>query len=175
MQTKIEKMADSISQEVSKKLEGYTTTEETSKVIQKANSISQEVSRKVGADEIIAKINLSAEAAEIEASKINFNGLVTANNNFTIGLDGKATMPAGKIGPFEIGSSGLYYATGENTQAYINYDTIILSNSGAALRFYPSVIRIAGKNEDGEEIRVFEINAGTGEITQAGDWSTPWD
>ena len=84
-------------------------------------------------------------------------------------------MPAGKIGPFEINSDGLYYATAENTQAYINYNTFVLSNSGAAIRLYPSVIRIAGKNKDGEEIRVFEINAGTGEIVQAGDWTaSPW-
>ena len=175
LQSRITEMADKITSEVSRKLEGYATVQDTSRIDQKADEINSEVSKKVGANEIISRINQSAEQATIEAEKINFNGVVTANRNFTIGLNGKATMPAGKIGPFEINSDGLYYATAENTQAYINYNTFVLSNSGAAIRLYPSVIRIAGKNEDGEEIRVFEINAGTGEIVQAGDWTaSPW-
>lgn len=175
LQSRITEMADKITSEVSRKLEGYATVQDTSRIDQKADEINSEVSKKVGANEIISRINQSAEQATIEAEKINFNGVVTANRNFTIGLNGKATMPAGKIGPFEINSDGLYYATAENTQAYINYNTFVLSNSGAAIRLYPSVIRIAGKNKDGEEIRVFEINAGTGEIVQAGDWTaSPW-
>nr|DAQ39251.1 MAG TPA: tail protein [Caudoviricetes sp.] len=164
----------SVTRKYEEKLKDYSTTEEMKAAINlKADGITTEVNKKVGTDEIISKINQSAEQIAIEAAKINFNGVVTANSNFIIGEDGKATMPAGRIGPFEISAEGLRYATGENVQSYINYDTIILSNQSAAIRLYPSVIRIAAK-ENGEEVAIFEINAGTREIIEAGDWTTPW-
>ena len=164
----------SVTRKYEEKLKDYSTTEEMKAAINlKADGITTEVNKKVGTDEIISKINQSAEQIAIEAAKINFNGVVTANSNFIIGADGKATMPAGRIGPFEISAEGLRYATGENVQSYINYDTIILSNQSAAIRLYPSVIRIAAK-ENGEEVAIFEINAGTREIIEAGDWTTPW-
>ena len=178
MKSAINMKADEIDLSVTKKyeekLKDYSTTEEMKSAINlKADGITTEVNKKVGTDEIISRINQSAEQLTIEAAKINFNGVVTANGNFTIGTDGKATMPAGRIGPFEISTEGLRYATGENVQSYINYDTIILSNQSAAIRLYPSVIRIAAK-ENGEEVAIFEINAGTREIIEAGDWTTPW-
>ena len=164
----------SVTRKYEEKLKDYSTTEEMKAAINlKADGITTEVNKKVGNDEIISRINQSAEQIAIEAAKINFNGVVTANSNFIIGADGKATMPAGRIGPFEISAKGLQYATGENVQSYINYDTIILSNQSAAIRLYPSVIRIAAK-ENGEEVAIFEINAGTREIIEAGDWTTPW-
>ena len=164
----------SVTRKYEEKLKDYSTTEEMKAAINlKADGITTEVNKKVGNDEIISRINQSAEQIAIEAAKINFNGVVTANSNFIIGADGKATMPAGRIGPFEISAKGLQYATGENVQSYINYDTIILSNQAAAIRLYPSVIRIAAK-ENGEEVAIFEINAGTREIIAAGDWTTPW-
>ena len=178
MKSAINMKADEIDLSVTKKyeekLKDYSTTEEMKSAINlKADGITTEVNKKVGTDEIISRINQSAEQLTIEAAKINFNGVVTANGNFIIGADGKATMPAGRIGPFEISAEGLRYATGENVQSYINYDTIILSNQSAAIRLYPSVIRIAAK-ENGEEVAIFEINAGTREIIEAGDWTTPW-
>ena len=57
-------------------------------------NINIELSKKVDDDEIIAKINLSTEKAEdgsllsIQADKIKLEGLVTANENFKINLDG---------------------------------------------------------------------------------------
>lgn len=65
-----------------------TTTEMNSAITQSANLITTEVSKKVGSDEIISKINQSAEQISISASKIKFEGLVTANNNFKILTDG---------------------------------------------------------------------------------------
>ena len=47
-----------------------------------------EVSKKVGNDEIISRINQSAEAVTIDASKININGTISANGNFKVDTDG---------------------------------------------------------------------------------------
>lgn len=47
---------------------------------QKADEITQVVSKKVGTDEIISKINQTAETITIEASKLNLTGYVTIAN-----------------------------------------------------------------------------------------------
>lgn len=175
MNTRINATAEGISAEVTRKLQSYSTTEQMNSAIrQTADSINTEVSKKVNGDEIISKINQSAENVSIEASKINLNGAVTANQNFKIGLDGSAEMPKGKIGPWNISAEGLQYAVGEDEQTYLNYNTIILSNAAAAIRLYPTIIRIAAK-EDGEEVGVFEINAAERSITLTGDWEVPWN
>lgn len=175
MNTKINATAEGISAEVTRKLQSYSTTEQMNSAIkQTADSINTEVSKKVNGDEIISRINQSAENVSIEANKINLNGAVTANQNFKIGLDGSAEMPKGKIGPWNISAEGLQYAVGEDEQTYLNYNTIILSNAAAAIRLYPTIIRIAAK-EDGEEVGVFEINAAERSITLTGDWEVPWN
>lgn len=175
MNTRINATAEGISAEVSRKLQSYSTTEQMNSAIrQTADSINTEVSKKVNGDEIISKINQSAENISIEANKINLNGAVTANQNFKIGLDGSAEMPKGKIGPWNISAEGLQYAVGKDEQTYLNYNTIILSNAAAAIRLYPTIIRIAAK-EDGEEVGVFEINAAERSITLTGDWEVPWN
>lgn len=175
MNTRISATAEGISAEVTRKLQSYSTTEQMNSAIrQTADSINTEVSKKVNGDEIISKINQSAENVSIEANKINLNGAVTANQNFKIGSDGSAEMPKGKIGPWNISTEGLQYAVGEDEQTYLNYNTIILSNAAAAIRLYPTIIRIAAK-EDGEEVGVFEINATERSITLTGDWEVPWN
>lgn len=175
MNTRINATAEGISAEVTRKLQSYSTTEQMNSAIrQTADSINTEVSKKVNGDEIISKINQSAENVSIEANKINLNGAVTANQNFKIGLDGSVEMPKGKIGPWNISTEGLQYAVGEDEQTYLNYNTIILSNAAAAIRLYPTIIRIAAK-EDGEEVGVFEINAAERSITLTGDWEVPWN
>lgn len=175
MNARINATAEGISAEVTRKLQSYSTTEQMNSAIrQTADSINTEVSKKVNGDEIISKINQSAENVSIEANKINLNGAVTANQNFKIGLDGSAEMPKGKIGPWNISAEGLQYAVGEDEQTYLNYNTIILSNAAAAIRLYPTIIRIAAK-EDGEEVGVFEINAAERSITLTGDWEVPWN
>ena len=175
MNTRINATAEGISAEVSRKLQSYSTTEQMNSAIrQTADSINTEVSKKVNGDEIVSKINQSAENVSIEANKINLNGAVTANQNFKIGSDGSAEMPKGKIGPWNISAEGLQYAVGEDEQTYLNYNTIILSNAAAAIRLYPTIIRIAAK-EDGEEVGVFEINAAERSITLTGDWEVPWN
>lgn len=49
------------------------------------------LSSTVTKDNIISTINQSSEAVSISASKINLNGVVTANNNFQIDTNGKMT------------------------------------------------------------------------------------
>lgn len=53
---------------------------------QTVSGISSEVSKKVGNDEIISRINQSAEAITINASKINLEGYVTASSLSTYGF-----------------------------------------------------------------------------------------
>ena len=60
---------------VNQKLQSYpTTTEMNSAITIKANEINSVVSEKVGENEIISKINQSAEAVQINANKIDLNG-----------------------------------------------------------------------------------------------------
>lgn len=74
-----------------------TKVEVNSNIEQTAEQINLEVSKKVGNDEIISKINQSAEAVEISADKISLNGVVTANNNFKILSDGSMEATNGKF------------------------------------------------------------------------------
>lgn len=90
------------------KLTKYSTTEQMQSAIKvKADAIESTVSKKVGSNEIISKINQSAEEASINAEKISLNGAVTANSNFKINTDGSAETKALKItgGSLEIGSN----------------------------------------------------------------------
>jgi len=99
---------------VTERLKSYsTTTEMNSAIKQSADSITSTVSKKVGTDEIISKINQSAESVTIKASKINFNGLVTANKYFQIKTDGSFIAKKGTIGDFTItgGKISTGYAT----------------------------------------------------------------
>lgn len=58
--------------------------------------------RSVDGNKIIALINLSDEGAKIAAENIKLEGIVTANKNFKILLDGSVEAAAGKIGGCEI-------------------------------------------------------------------------
>ena len=92
------------------------------KINQQEGKIESVVATKVGNNEIISKINQSPEQISIEANKINLNGVVTANQNFKILLDGSmecvnANMSGtinsnyGSIGGWTINSSGLTNGT----------------------------------------------------------------
>jgi len=72
MNSAINQSAENIELTVNQKLEGYSTTEEMNATIEvTANEINSEVSKKVGEDEIISKINQSAEQVQINAGKIS--------------------------------------------------------------------------------------------------------
>lgn len=71
------------------------------------------IESKVSAGEIASSINQTAQSVKINASKIDFNGIVTANSYFKILTDGSMECISGKIGGFWIDSTSLYaYATG---------------------------------------------------------------
>lgn len=72
MDSSIEQSAQEIDLSVNKKLEEYSTTEEMKSEIKiTADEINSEVSKKVGEDEVISKINQSAEQIQINANKIS--------------------------------------------------------------------------------------------------------
>ncbi len=60
-----------------------TKVEVKSGIKQTADAINLEVSKKVGKNEVISRINLTSEAATIQASKINISGVISAINNNT--------------------------------------------------------------------------------------------
>lgn len=71
---------------------------------------------------IISAINQTPETISIDASKINLNGAVTANNYFKILTDGSMQATSGKIASFNIGEdaitisrNGIYSGFGVNT------------------------------------------------------------
>ena len=68
--------------------------------------LSNEISSKVEKDGIVSAINQTAETIKISAAKINFNGLVTANNYFKINTDGSMAARAGTIAGWKITSDG---------------------------------------------------------------------
>lgn len=65
-----------------------------SKLQQTANNISSEVSKKVGNDEIISKINQSAEKVQISATKLDLKGYATFSD---LSTSGKTTISGDNI------------------------------------------------------------------------------
>lgn len=75
MNSAINQSARGIEIAVNRTLEGYSTTQQMNSAINlKADEISSVVSTKVGEDEIISKINQSAEQIQIQADKIDIDG-----------------------------------------------------------------------------------------------------
>lgn len=67
------------------------------KIEKTAEGINLEVSKKVGNDEIISKINQTAEEITIDASKLNINGVISANGNFSVDIDGNMVCSNGQF------------------------------------------------------------------------------
>lgn len=86
-----------------------------SSITQTANSISSKVSK----GSVISEINQSSESVTIKASKINFNGLVTANSYFQILTNGSMKATSGTIGGWTIAST------------YLKAGNITLKSTGA--------------------------------------------
>lgn len=75
MNSAINQTAEQVDINVNKKLESYSKTTEMNAAINvKADAINQEVKKKVGEDEIVSKINQSAEEVLIHADKLDING-----------------------------------------------------------------------------------------------------
>lgn len=69
-----------------------TRLEMNSSIEQTAEGINQEVRKKVDENEVISKINQTAEEVSIDANRININGAVSANGNFKIDTERKYGM-----------------------------------------------------------------------------------
>lgn len=81
-----------------------------------------EIESKVSAGEIASSINQTAQSVKINASKINFNGLVTANTYFKINTDGSFAAKEGTIGNFTVASGKIttgYATLSMRTHAFI--------------------------------------------------------
>lgn len=92
-----------------------------------------EIESKVSAGEIASSINQTAQSVKIDASKIDFNGIVTANSYFKILTDGSMECISGKIGGFWIDSTSLYaYATGSYKMEINSSEKKIKVSDGSA-------------------------------------------
>lgn len=98
---------DSITSEVSRAKNAESGL--SSRITQTETSISSKVSK----GDIASSINQTAQSVKINASKINFNGLVTANTYFKINTDGSFAAKEGTIGNFTVTSGKITtgYAT----------------------------------------------------------------
>lgn len=135
MNSEIKQTKESVDLSVNKKLEDYSTTTEMNSAIslkageitssvsktyetkenvtkqysnikQTTDNITSVVGKKVGNDEIISKINQSAESVSIDAKKININGTVSANGNFLVDTDGNMKAKNGTFsGNIDIGEN----------------------------------------------------------------------
>ena len=106
-EAKFSVLSESISTEITR-AKG-AEEELSSKITQTAGSISTKVEK----NGIISAINQTAETISIKASKIDFNGMITANSYFQIKKDGSFVAKKGTIGDFTIkdGKISTGYAT----------------------------------------------------------------
>ena len=132
----IDQTASSITLGVNQTLSNYsTTTEMNSAITLKANEINSVVSTKVGNDEVISKINQSAEQVTINANKISLAGKtinMTSDNvainstNFSVSSSGNITSSSGTIGSWTIRNDRL------GTELSQPANTYFLSQSGVS-------------------------------------------
>lgn len=80
--------------------------------VRKSTEYTNDLGEKVSENEIISCINQTAEKIKILAPKIEFEGLVTANQYFKINTDGSMEAKAGKIASFNIGNTYIQNTTG---------------------------------------------------------------
>ena len=154
------------------KLTEYSTTTEMNAAIKvKADAIESTVSKKVGSNEIVSKINQSAEKVSINASKINFNGMVTANSKFKILTDGAFEANYGKVAGWKVENDYIESKNtgGITTKLYsdgrIVFGTCELSTYGGAftvkngLHIYTSANTSSSGFDDGtERLKIFGLS-----------------
>lgn len=97
-----------------------------------------DITSKVSKGSISSEINQTAQSVKISASKIDFNGLVTANKYFKINKDGSMEAISGKIGGWTIGSNTLKSVDSKITlDAKNGKITTAQDNSGRATTITP--------------------------------------
>ena len=124
-----------------------------------------EIKSKVSAGNIASSINQTAQSVKINASKINFNGAVTANNYFKINTDGSFSCVRGKIGNFEIKSNYIYAGS-----AYMSVQSHAFRINGG-LQLYAGTSTFS---DGSDRIQIFNLTHVTsgGYVAFASDGST---
>ena len=97
------------------------------------------IDSKVTKGSIISEINQTAETIKISASKINFNGLVTANDRFKILTDGSFQANKGVIGKWIVENSKISSNSGDivlysSGKIGIGYSTITAESNAMVIR-----------------------------------------
>lgn len=130
-----------------------------------------EISQTVRKDDVISSINQSAEQIDIDASKINLNGVVTANNNFKILSDGSMEAVNGKFinGNISI-ISDEYQTTPQNYKINI-YNTTTLLNA----KLYPDALIFSNNDSQTSNRTIITRNqilcANDDYINNVGKWA----
>lgn len=151
MNAAIKLESDNITSAVSRQFENVdkSITTTNSRITQTAESITSEVSKKVGNDEIISKINQSAESVGIEANRINLTAnnilnLIAGNeinltsknikitsNNFNVDKDGNLSCTNANIKGTIESSNGNIGGWIINAEGLSN-GTVFIKNDGAS-------------------------------------------
>lgn len=149
----------SITSEVSRAKEAESGL--SSRITQTETSISSKVSK----GDIASSINQTAQSVKINASKINFNGLVTANTYFKINTDGSFAAKKGTIGNFTV--TGGKITTGYATLSMRSHAFVF--NGGLEIRAGTSTF-----SDGSDAFKVFNLSHVTsgGHMVFANDGAT---
>ena len=158
-------LSDSISTEIQRASDAEGSL--TSKIQQTENSISLKVSK----GSIISEINQTAESASINAAKINFNGLVTANDYFKINTDGSFAANYGRLATWNV-KNNIIISTDESISLYggdnpyIKIGNVKLSEDSHAAVVKYGLWIYAGTNHEftdgSDQFRLYNLTAVTG-------------
>ena len=134
-------------------------------------------SKKADKASLISQINQSAESISINASKINLNGVVTANSYFCILTDGSIKSTKGTLGGWTISSDKIQSrfagidAMTIHSDGYLKFGTCKISSTGGALtvknglHLYTNVNTDSSGFDDGtERFKIF----GLGHVSSGG-------
>ena len=134
-------------------------------------------SEKADKASLISQINQSAESISINASKINLNGVVTANSYFCILTDGSIKSVKGTLGGWTISSDKIQSrfagidAMTIHSDGYLKFGTCKISSTGGALtvknglHLYTNVNTDSSGFDDGtERFKIF----GLGHVSSGG-------
>ena len=134
-------------------------------------------SKKADKASLISQINQSAESISINASKINLNGVVTANSYFCILTDGSIKSTKGTLGGWTISSDKIQSrfagidALTIHSDGYLKFGTCKISSTGGALtvknglHLYTNVNTDSSGFDDGtERFKIF----GLGHVSSGG-------
>ena len=134
-------------------------------------------SKKADKASLISQINQSAESISINASKINLNGVVTANSYFCILTDGSIKSTKGTLGGWTISSDKIQSrfagidAMTIHSDGYLKFGTCKISLTGGALtvknglHLYTNVNTDSSGFDDGtERFKIF----GLGHVSSGG-------